>query len=70
MDDLIKMQLQQIQALQTRNAYLENEIIEAKKILQDIVNDWEVFNAEEVKPNVLDNMFDNPMDQLDNLLKL
>jgi hypothetical protein len=69
MNDLIKFQAEQILALQNRNNYLENEIIQAKKILQDIVNDWEVFNAEEVKPNVLDTMFDNPMEQLDNLLK-
>ena len=45
MNDLIKFQAEQIVALQTRNNYLENEIIQAKKILQDIVNDWEVFNA-------------------------
>jgi hypothetical protein len=69
MNDLIKFQAEQIVALQTRNNYLENEIIQAKKILQDIVNDWEVFNAEEVKPNVFDTAFDNPMEQLDNLLK-
>jgi hypothetical protein len=69
MNDLLKFQAEQILALQTRNTYLENELIQAKTILQDIVNDWEVFNAEEVKPNVLDTMFDNPMEQLDNLLK-
>jgi len=69
MNDLLKFQAEQILALQTRNNYLENEIIQAKKILQDIVNDWEVFNAEEVQPNVLDAMFNNPMEQLDNLLK-
>lgn len=69
MNDLLKFQAEQILALQTRNAYLENELIQAKTILQDIVNDWEVFNAEEVKPNVLDTMFNNPMEQLDNLLK-
>ena len=69
MNDLIKLLNFQIEALQTRNAYLENELHQAKIILEDIVKDWEVFNAEEVKPNVLDTMFDNPMEQLDNLLK-
>lgn len=69
MNDLIKLLNFQIEALQTRNAYLENELKQAKNILEDIVKDWEVFNAEEVKPNVLDTMFDNPMEQLDNLLK-
>lgn len=69
MNDLLKFQAEQILALQTRNTYLENELHQAKNILQDIVNDWEVFNAEEVKPNVLDTMFNNPMEQLDNLLK-
>lgn len=67
MNDLLKFQAEQILALQTRNTYLENELHQAKNILQDIVNDWEVFNAEEVKPNVLDTMFNNPIEQLNNL---
>ena len=67
MNDLIKFQAEQILALQTRNTYLENELSQAKTILEDIVKDWEVFNAEEVKPNVFDTMFDNPMQQLNNL---
>lgn len=66
MNDLLKFQAEQILALQTRNAYLENELIQAKTILQDIINDWEVI---EPTTNVLDTMFDNPMEQLDNLLK-
>jgi hypothetical protein len=65
MNDLLKFQAEQILALQTRNAYLENELIQAKTILQDIINDWEVI---EPTTNVLDTMFDNPMEQLDNLL--
>lgn len=67
MNDLLKFQAEQILALQTRNTYLENELHHAKTILEDIVKDWEVFQEEEVKPNVLDTMFDNPMDQLNNL---
>ena len=67
MEDLIKYQNDRIKALEQRNAYLENELRQAKQLFQDIVNDWEVANAEEVKPNVLDEMFDNPLQQLNNL---
>jgi hypothetical protein len=67
MEDLIKYQNDRIKALEIRNAYLENELRQAKQLFQDIVNDWEVANAEEVKPNVLDEMFQNPLQQLDNL---
>jgi hypothetical protein len=67
MEDLIKYQNDRIKALEQRNAYLENELRQAKQLFQDIVNDWEVANAEEVKPNVLDDMFQNPLQQLNNL---
>jgi len=67
MEDLIKYQSERIQALEQRNAYLENELKQAKDLFQDIVNDWEVANFEEVKPNVLDDMFQNPLQQLNNL---
>jgi uncharacterized protein (DUF3084 family) len=67
MEDLIKYQNDRIKALEIRNAYLENELRQAKQLFQDIVNDWEVANAEEVKPNVLDEMFDNPLQKLNNL---
>lgn len=67
MNDLIKFQAIQIEALQNRNAYLENELHQAKSILQDLINDWEVHQEEEVKPNVFDTMFMNPMEQLNNL---
>jgi hypothetical protein len=67
MEDLIKYQNDRIKALELRNAYLENELRQAKQLFQDIVNDWEVANAEEVKPNVLDEMFQNPLQQLNNL---
>lgn len=67
MEDLLKFQNERIQALQTRNAYLENELKQAKSVFQDIINDWEVANAEEVKPNVFDAMFQNPLTQINNL---
>jgi hypothetical protein len=58
----------QVEALQKRNAYLENELKQAKQLFQDIVNDWEVHQEQEVKSNLLDTMFGNPMEQLNNLL--
>ncbi len=67
MEDLIKYQSERIQGLELRNAYLENELKQAKDLFQDIVNDWEVANFEEVKPNVLDEMFQNPLQQLNDL---
>ena len=68
MNDLIKFQKEQIEALQKRNAYLENELKQAKQLFQELINDWEVVDSEEVKPNLLDKMFYNPMQQLNNLL--
>jgi hypothetical protein len=67
MNDLIKFQAIQIMTLQSRVSYLENELNQAKQLFQDIVNDWEVHQEEEVKPNVFDAMFMNPMEQLNNL---
>jgi uncharacterized protein (DUF3084 family) len=40
MEDLIKYQNDRIKALEIRNAYLENELRQAKQLFQDIVNDW------------------------------
>jgi hypothetical protein len=69
MDDLIKFQNEQIQALQSRNLYLENELKQAKQIFQDLINDWEVNDAELVEPNLLDNDFQSPIEQLDKIFK-
>jgi cell division septum initiation protein DivIVA len=60
MNDLVKFQALQIQALKERNEYLENELKQAKDILQSIVNDWEVSEAK----NAFDEMFENPLEQL------
>jgi hypothetical protein len=68
MNDLIQLQAFQIKALQERNQYLENELKQAKQLFQDIINDWEVHQEQEVKSNLLDTMFDNPIEQIDNLL--
>jgi hypothetical protein len=69
MDDLIKFQNEQIQALQKRNEYLENELKQAKQIFQDLINDWEVNEAEVVELNLLDNDFQSPIEQLDKIFK-
>jgi hypothetical protein len=69
MDDLIKFQNEQIQALQKRNEYLENELKQAKQIFQDLINDWEVNDAEVVEQNLLDNDFQSPIEQLDKIFK-
>ena len=69
MDDLIKFQNEQIQALQKRNEYLENELKQAKQIFQDLINEWEVKEAEVIEPNLLDNDFQSPIEQLDKIFK-
>jgi hypothetical protein len=69
MDDLIKFQNDRIQALETRNLYLENELKQAKQIFQDLINDWEVNDAEVIEPNLLDNDFQSPIEQLDKIFK-
>jgi hypothetical protein len=69
MDDLIKFQNEQIQALQKRNEYLENQLKQAKQIFQDLINDWEVNEAEVVELNLLDNDFQSPIEQLDKIFK-
>jgi hypothetical protein len=69
MDDLIKFQNDRIQALETRNLYLENELKQAKQIFQDLINDWEVNDVEVIEPNLLDNDFQSPIEQLDKIFK-
>jgi hypothetical protein len=68
MNDLLKFQQDQIYALQKRNAYLENELKQAKDLFQDLINDWEVKEFEVVnQPNIIDEMFNNPLQQLNEL---
>jgi succinyl-CoA synthetase beta subunit len=69
MDDLIKFQNEQIQALQKRNEYLENELKQAKQILQGLINDWEVNDAEIFEPNPLDDIFQSPIEELRDIFK-
>ena len=63
MNDLVQFQVLQIQALKERNAYLENELKQAKEILQSLINEWEVSEP----TNALDEMFNNPIEQLNKL---
>jgi len=74
MNDLIKFQAEQIEALRTRNAYLENELRQAKDLMQSLLNDWEVNDAEVLNTpqldqatKVFDEIFQNPIKQLNNL---
>lgn len=69
MDDLIKFQTQRIEVLEARNLYLENELKQAKQIFQELINAWEVNDAEVVEPNHLDNMFQTPTQQLNDIFK-
>lgn len=69
MDDLLKFQTERIQALEARNLYLENELKQAKQILQELINEWEVKDAEIVEPNHLDDMFQTPTQQLNDIFK-
>ena len=69
MNDLIKFQKERIQALEARNLYLENELKQAKQILQELLNEWEVNDAEVVEPTPLDDVFQTPTQQLNNIFK-
>lgn len=39
----------QVEALQERNQYLENELKQAKQLFQELINEWTVNGAEVVK---------------------
>ena len=76
MNDLINLQSQQIQALQTELAKYKNLLAEAKDLLQNIVNDLEVVDEEVIglpyldeATKVFDEAFDNPIDQLNDILR-
>ena len=66
---LEKIQLEEIQKLKARNLYLENELKQAKQILQELINELEVNDAEEVDPNPLDDTFESPIEQLGKIFK-
>jgi hypothetical protein len=46
MNDLLKLQQAQIEALQKRNTYLESELSKAKNLFQEFINEFEVIEPE------------------------
>jgi hypothetical protein len=74
MEDLIKFQAQQLNALRQENERLNNELRQAKDLFQALINDWEVQDAEVLNfpqldqaTKVFDEIFQNPIEQLNNL---
>jgi hypothetical protein len=74
MEDLIKFQAQQLNALRQENERLNNELKQARELMQALINDWEVQDAEVLNfpqldqaTKVFDEIFQNPIQQLNNL---
>lgn len=74
MEDLIKFQAQQLSALRVENERLNNELKQARELMQALINDWEVQDAEvldfpqlDQATKVFDEIFQNPINQLNNL---
>ena len=74
MEDLIKFQAQQLNAVRKENERLRNELKQAKELMQMIINDWEVQDAEVLEfpqldeaTKLFDEAFQNPIEQLNNL---
>ena len=73
MNDLINLQSQQIEALQAELAKTRQMLSDAKELLQNILNDWEVVDAQTLDFTYLDEptkafdeAFNNPIEQIDN----
>jgi hypothetical protein len=76
MEELINFQAQQLNALRKENERLQNELNQAKDLMKALINDWEVQDAEVLEfpkldqaTKVFDEIFENPIEQLNNLLK-
>lgn len=74
MEDLIKFQAQQLNAVRKENERLRNELKQARELMQMIINDWEVQDAEVLEfpqldeaTKLFDEAFQNPIAQLNNL---
>jgi hypothetical protein len=74
MEDLIRFQAEQLNALRTENERLNNELKQARELFQALINDWEVQDAEvldspklDEATKVFDEIFQNPIEQLNNL---
>ena len=76
MEELINFQAQQLNALRKENERLHNELNQAKDLMKALINDWEVQDAEVLEfpqldeaTKAFDEAFNNPIDQLNNLLR-
>jgi hypothetical protein len=76
MEDLIRFQAEQLNALRKENERLNNELNQAKDLMKALINDWEVQDAEVLEfpqldeaTKAFDEAFDNPIEQLNNLLR-
>jgi small-conductance mechanosensitive channel len=74
MEDLIRFQAQQLNALRAENERLNNELKQARELMQALINEWEVQDAELLEfpqlyeaTKVFDEAFQNPIEQLKNL---
>ena len=74
MEDLIRFQAQQLSALRQENERLNNELKQARELMQALINDWEVQDAELLEfpqldqaTKVFDEAFQNPIEQLNTL---
>jgi hypothetical protein len=74
MEDLIRFQAQQLSALRQENERLNNELKQARELMQALINEWEVQDAEllnfpqiDEATKVFDDAFQNPIEQLNNL---
>lgn len=74
MEDLIKFQAQQLLAVRQENIALKNELKQIKELLQAMLNDLEVIDEEVLEfqkldqaTKVFDEIFQNPINQLNNL---
>ena len=74
MEELIRFQAQQLNALRVENERLNNELKQARELMQMLINDWEVQDAEVLElpqldqaTKLFDEAFQNPIEQLKNL---
>jgi len=74
MEDLIRFQAQQLNALRAENERLNNELRQARELMQSLINEWEVQDAEvldfpqlDEATKLFDEIFQNPIEQLNNL---
>ena len=75
MEELIKFQMEQLNALRKENERLNNELKQARDLMQMLINDWEVSEPEVLEfpqldqaTKVFDEAFQNPISQLNNLI--